>query len=154
MDGRELLRRLASNWELKLLALLAAAALWLLVVTGEKAEVTLPVAVEFYSIPAGLEVVSARPNRVDVLVQGLGSTLRRLTGEELRAEVSLAGAARGESALRLLPEHVRGPRGVTVLRVSPSRVRVVLGPSGRRRAKDPGPPGAAAGPAPGGTEGR
>lgn len=131
MAARDLLGWLAGHWELKLLSLLAAAVLWFLVVSGEKAQMGLPVPVEFVSIPAGLELAGERPDSVDVEVQGLRSVLARLSGDDLRALVSLAGSRAGESAIRLLPESIRAPRGVTVLRVSPGRLRVTLEPSER-----------------------
>ncbi len=129
MDGRSLRGWLTGNWELKILSLLAASVLWFLVVSGEKAHVRLAVPVEFDAIPAGLELAGERPESVDVEVQGLRSRLARLSGEDLRASVGLAGARAGESTIRLLPENIRVPRGVTVVRVSPSRLRVVLEPS-------------------------
>ncbi len=129
MVGRDLLPWITGNWELKLLSLVAAVILWFLVVSGEKAEVTLSAPLEFASIPPGLELAGEGPRSVDVQVQGLRSALGRLSGEDLRVDVSLAGVGAGESAFRLLPEHVRAPKGVRVLRVSPSRVRLVLEPS-------------------------
>lgn len=126
MAGRDRLPRITAHWELKLLSLVAAAILWFLVVSGEKAEVTLSVPVQFQSIPPGLELVAERPESVDVQVQGLRSTLGRLSGEDLRAAVSLAGVPAGESTFRVLPETIRAPKGVKVLRVTPSRVRLVL----------------------------
>ncbi|MBI4587284.1 MAG: YbbR-like domain-containing protein [Candidatus Rokubacteria bacterium] len=129
MAPRDLFRWITAHWELKLLSLLTAGGLWFLVVSGEKAEVGLSVPMEFHSMPAGLELGGERPETVDVQVQGLRSTLARISGEELRAEVSLAGARAGESTLRLLPDTIRTPKGIKVVRVSPSRIRVVLEPS-------------------------
>jgi YbbR domain-containing protein len=129
MAARDLLGWLTGQWELKLLSLGAAGVLWFLVVSGEKAQVSLAVPLEFYSIPAGLELAGERPESVDVEVQGLRSALTRISAEDLRASVSLTGFRPGESTLRLLPENIRAPRGVTVVRVSPGRLRVTLEPS-------------------------
>jgi YbbR domain-containing protein len=117
------------NWQLKLLSLVVAIVLWAVVVNAEKSETVLAVPVEFRRIPEGLEVLRGRPDTVDVYVRGLRLALSRLSGENLRAVVDLSGARAGESALRLLPEHVRAPFGVQVLRVTPSRLMVVLGPA-------------------------
>jgi hypothetical protein len=41
--------------------------------------------------------------------------------------VSLAGSRAGEVTLRVQPEQITVPPGVTVIRVNPSRLRLVLG---------------------------
>jgi hypothetical protein len=50
--------------------------------------------------------------------------------------VSLAGVRPGEVVVRLVPDQVTAPSGVTVLRVSPSRLRLTLEP-GRAAAAGP-----------------
>lgn len=123
-----MMKALTQHWELKLVALAVATMLWLFVMTLEKSDLVVSAAIEFHSVPPGLEV-GERPESVDVQVNGLRTTLARLDSDSVRARVSLAGVKPGEAALRLLPEQIVVPAGVTVLRVSPSRVRVVLEPS-------------------------
>ena len=119
-------RRLFRHWELKLAALVLSFALWVFVMTSEKAEVVLAAPVELDAIPQGLEVVGDRPDSVDVQLHGLRAVLGRVGPEQVRAHVSLAGARAGEVVVRLVPDQISAPSGVTVLRVSPSRVRVTL----------------------------
>jgi YbbR-like protein len=119
-------RRLSRHWELKLAALILSFALWVFVMTSEKAEVVLAAPVELDAIPPGLEVVGERPDSVDVQLHGLRAILARVGPEQVRARVSLAGARPGEVVLRLVPDQITAPSGVTVLRVSPSRLRVTL----------------------------
>jgi len=114
------------HWELKGAALVLATALWVFVTTSEKGEVVLSAPVELDALPPGLEVVGERPESVDVQLHGLRALLARLRPEQVRARVSLAGVRPGEVVLRLLPEHIVVPPGITVLRVSPSRVRLVV----------------------------
>jgi hypothetical protein len=45
----------------------------------------------------------------------------------VRARLSLTGARAGEVTLRVSPEQISVPPGVTVVRINPSRVRLVLG---------------------------
>jgi len=120
------MRFLTAHWELKLLSLLAAVLLWGFVVGGEQSEMILAVPVEFRGIPPGLELTGERPDSVDVQLRGLRFQVLRLRGEALRAQVPLMGARPGEMTLQLLPEHVRVPAGVRVVRITPSRLRVVL----------------------------
>jgi YbbR domain-containing protein len=128
-------RALLRNWDLKLLALALAVSLWLFVVMAEKAEVVLPASLELHSLPAGLEVVGQRPERVEVQLTGLRTSLARLGSEEARVRLSLAGVRPGEVALRVLPEHLELPRGVTAVRISPAEVRVTVDTSRSARVK-------------------
>ena len=68
-----------------------------------------------------------RPDTVDVQLHGVRGVLLRLGPDRVKARVSLIGAQPGEVTLRVLPEQIMVPPGVTVLRVSPSRVHLVLG---------------------------
>lgn len=124
------MRRFFRQWELKLAAVVLSLALWLFVMTSEKAEVVLAAPVEFDEIPAGLVVAGERPESVDVQLHGLRAVLARLGRDEVRAKVSLAGVRPGEVVIRLVPDQIAAPSGVTVLRVSPSRLRLTLEPGG------------------------
>jgi len=115
------------HWELKVAALALSTALWVFVTTSEKGEIVLSTPVELEALPPGLEIVGERPESVDVQLHGLRALLGRLSPEQVRARVSLAGVSPGEVVLRLLPEQIVVPPGITVVRVSPSRVRLLIG---------------------------
>ena len=116
-------------------------ALWLFVMTSEKAELVLAAAgrVRRDSPRPGGGGGAAR------LAWTCSSTVSapcwRASGRsEVRARVSLAGVRPGEVVVRLVPDQIAAPSGVTVLRVSPSRLRVTLEPgraaaAGRRRKR-------------------
>jgi hypothetical protein len=118
---------LIRHWELKLLALAVSMVLWAFVMTTEKSELIIAAPLELSGIPEGLEVSGERPDSVDVQLHGLRGTLLRLGPDRVKARLSLAGAKPGEVTLRVLPEQITVPSGVTVLRVSPSRVHLILG---------------------------
>jgi len=122
------LRALVRHWELKLLSLVVAVTLWFFVVGGEKSEIMLSARLEYVNLPPGLTLVGPTPETIDVLVQGVRTTLARLTPEDLRAEVNLARLRAGEAVVQLVPDSVLKPRGVSVLRLSPSRVHLALEP--------------------------
>lgn len=114
------------NWSLKLAALGLAVALWLFVMTSEKADMVVAAPVELDSTPAGLTVVGDRPESVDVQLHGLRTTLARVPLDQVRVRVSLAGARAGETVVRVLPDQIAVPPGVAVTRITPSRVRIQL----------------------------
>jgi len=123
------------HWELKLLALGFSVALWLFVMTSERSDLILAAPIEFEGLPAGLTMTSDRPDSVDIQVHALRGSLSRLTPDQIKVRISLSGATSGEMALRVLPEHVIVPYGITVVRVNPSRLRLILEASTAPRAE-------------------
>ena len=117
---------LVQHWELKLLALGVSMVLWLFVMSSEKADLIMAAPLELDNIPAGLEVRGDRPDSVDVQLHGLRGALTRLGTDRVKARLNLAGAKAGEVTVRVLPEQITVPPGITVVRVNPSRVRLVL----------------------------
>lgn len=117
------------RWELKLAALVMALVLWFWVITSEKTDLTVVAAVDLDAVPTGMEVVGGRSETVDVELHGLRSVLARLGPDRVRARASLAGLQAGSTMVRLSPNHVVVPAGVSVIRVQPSRVQVTLEPS-------------------------
>jgi YbbR-like protein len=117
---------LTRHWELKLLALSFSVALWLYVMTSEKSDLIVSAPIEFDGVPSGLALTAERPDSVDVQVHALRASLSRLTPDQIKARVNLAGASPGEVAVRVLPDQVLVPAGITVVRVNPSRIRLVL----------------------------
>jgi hypothetical protein len=118
---------LTRHWELKLLALVVSMVLWAFVMTSERGDLVITAPIELDGIPPGLEVKGERPDSVDVQLHGLRGALERLGTDRVRARLSLAGTRAGEVTLRVQPEQITVPPGVTVVRVNPSRVRLVLG---------------------------
>jgi len=117
---------LVHHWELKLLALAFSAALWVFVMSSEKTNVTLPLPVELDGVPSGLVVTSERPDTVDVQLHGLRSALLRVAPDALRVRINLAGSRPGEVVVGLAPDLIIVPPGVSVVRITPSVVRVGL----------------------------
>jgi hypothetical protein len=118
---------LTRHWELKLLALGVSMILWVFVMTSEKAELVIAAPLELDGIPSGLEVQGERPDSVDVQLHGLRGALAHLGPDRVKARLNLAGARPGEVTIRVLPEHITVPAGITVVRVNPSRIHLVLG---------------------------
>jgi hypothetical protein len=118
---------LTRHWELKLLALGVSMVLWAFVMTSEKSDLIMAAPLELDNMPVGLEVKGDRPGSVDVQLHGLRGTLSRLGTDRVKARLDLAGSKAGEVTVDVLPEQITVPPGITVVRVNPSRVRLVLG---------------------------
>jgi hypothetical protein len=131
-------RGVLEHWQLKVLSLVFAVALWAVVASEDRGEAVFTVPIDVTGLPAGLEVVSLGVEAVDVRVQGLRHLLARLQEQNMRAEVELRTARPGDAMLAIRPEDVVVPRGVQVVRVTPSRVRVTVDSIQARRARPGG----------------
>jgi YbbR domain-containing protein len=117
---------LARNWQLKLLALGVAIALWLFVASGETSERSITTPVDYVRVPPGLVVAGTPPASVLVQLRGRRAALARVSPADMRVEVNLSGASAGPTSVRVPPEALRIPRGVTVTSVTPPRVELTL----------------------------
>lgn len=127
-------RALQENWQLKLLAVLFAAALWLFVVGEREAEIGLIVPIELRNIPPGT-VVGADVERVaQVRVTGPQTALASLTPDQVRVSLDVSRARPdAPQTIRLSPATVTLPQGFDLVRVSPPEIVVRVEPIVRRR---------------------
>ena len=125
---------LADNFGMKVLSLGLAVALWVVVLTEQKAVVDLNVPLDVGQIPRNLMVVNDPPEYVVLKVRGPRSLVLALAPNEVTLRGTFARAVKeGDNVLNLSPEQFQVPRGVEVLSVNPGRVRLVLEPVDERR---------------------
>ena len=125
---------LADNFGMKVLSLGLAVALWVVVLTEQKAVVDLNVPLDVGQIPRNLMVVNDPPEYVVLKVRGPRSLVLALAPNEVTLRGTFARAVKeGDNILNLSPEQFEVPRGVEVLSVSPGRVRLVLEAVDERR---------------------
>jgi hypothetical protein len=132
---RFLRKYIFANATLKLLSLGVSFLLWTTYTSEPFAEVGFQVPLEFTSMPPRLEISGDVPTSVHVRVRGRSALLRRLVAADLNLRVDLKVGKEGVSEIRITPDMVGAPYGVTVVQVSPSAFQVTLVP---RRA--PAPP--------------
>jgi hypothetical protein len=126
------------NWGLKLLALALSFLLWTTYTAEPVSEVGYALPLEFINVPRDVEIAGDLPTQVQIRVRGRPALLRRLSRADVGITVDLSGHKPGEALIQLTPDLVAAPYGATVVRVSPSQVRVLLVP---RRAPTEGPRG-------------
>lgn len=124
---------LLHNLGLKLLSLLAAFALWLFVNAGARdSETALQVKLQLDNLPEHLIIVSPQVNMVDVRVSGPRALLSRINATELSIRLDLGGVRPGPAVFRVLTDQLNLPRGVRIVRLTPSEVTLELARIGRR----------------------
>lgn len=124
MDPR---RIFLENWPIKLASLVLAVSLWFYVTSKGKTEMSLTVPLELRNIPQGLAVVGNVPGVVEARFQGQERALRDITaGKKVVGAVDLSLAKEGENSIRISPDDIRKPTGVTVTHLSPYEITVKL----------------------------
>jgi YbbR domain-containing protein len=125
---RFLRKYIFANAALKVLALGISFLLWVTYTSEPFAEVGFQVPLEFTSMPAQLEISGDVPTTVRVRVRGRSALLRRLVTADLSVRVDLKDWKEGAFQVRVSPDMVGTPYGVTVVQVSPSAFPVTLVP--------------------------
>jgi len=111
------------NLGLKFLSMLAAFALWFFVNAGERdTEAAFQVALELRNQPGNLIRVGPPLDFADLKVSGPRTLLSRIDGRRLSIPLDLAGVRPGPAIFRLTTDSLNLPRGVGVLRLTPSEV--------------------------------
>jgi len=117
-----------NNWGLKLAALGISFLVWTTYTSEPIVEVSFQVPLEFRNIPPNLELLGDLPTHVRVRVRGRSALLRRLAPADFGIRVDLTGHGQSDALVPLTSEQVDAPYGASVMRVTPSHIRVHLVP--------------------------
>ena len=120
------------NLGLKALSICIAVLLWLVVADERVVERVLHAPVAFQNLPAGLELVGAPPDTVEVRVRGTSSALSRLAPGDLSTVVDLRTGRPGRRLFQLTPGQVSVPYGIEVAQVAPSTLVIEFDTTGTR----------------------
>ena len=120
------------NWALKLLAVGVAVVVWFFVVNADRSLIGFVVPVEYVGLDAGLVVLGTPRETADVQVEAARWSGARLAASDIRVRVDLSRAREGDNTLQVSAGDVLAPAGVTVVRISPSAVRVSVAAAATR----------------------
>lgn len=123
---KRLLKIVAHNWWLKLLAVGMAWLLWSVVTQGAPVETGFLVSFGLRHLPENLRVEGELPTPVYVQLRGPERLVEGLRQEELGVTIDLENSTAGEQEIVLLPEYARVPPGVEVVSFIPAEVRIRL----------------------------
>ena len=119
-------RKIFSNIWLKGAALLMAVFLWFFVQFRGQNEMSMLVEPQFSKLAPSLAVTEMRPDTVEVTLQGSGFVLKRLKPEDVTIPLKPKDIQPGRMVVWLTNDDVHVPPHVSVVSVSPSRVRVYI----------------------------
>lgn len=115
------------HWPLKLLALVIATALWYGIAAEDKVDITMSVPLELRNLPANMIIANQYQKVLDVSVRGSKRLLQEVQQQHLSRPVDLAKAEPGQTVVvQNTPQSVAFPRGVTVQRVQPANVTLLV----------------------------
>src|SRR3989454_10545518 len=115
-----MLRALVEHWQLKLLALFLAIALWFFVGSAERTEIALALPIEYVGVEGPLTLDGPRREMVDVYLQATRWAAERVSPATVRVRVDVSGVREGSNVIHLVPDSVQTPAGVRVTRVAPA----------------------------------
>ncbi|MEE9591178.1 MAG: CdaR family protein [Thermodesulfobacteriota bacterium] len=119
-------RFLFSNIWMKLLALAFATALWFLVVGESGTEIGFLIPLELKDIPNDMVVTNNPPREIEVRVTGPKTLLSNLSPGQFDAIIDLSKASPAVNKYNLMPEDIKAPRGISVIRLNPSFIKVAV----------------------------
>jgi len=123
----DLRRIFLENWPIKLASLILAVSLWFYVTSKGKTEMSLTVPLELRNIPQEMAVVGDVPGTVEARFQGQERALREIAaGKKVVGAVDLSLGREGENIIRISPDDIQKPSGVTVTHLSPYEITVKL----------------------------
>ncbi len=122
---RGALRGLVARWPEALVAVVAAAAMWLVVVPGASVgELERQIPVVVANLPDGFELETVSPSEVTVVLEGRRSRLVLADLNETAVRVDALLVQLGRRTFTVSPSDVQHPEGLRVLDVSPSQIRL------------------------------
>jgi YbbR domain-containing protein len=127
-----MLAALARNWQLKLLAAVLAVVVWFFVVSANRSRFGFAAPVEYVGLEAGMVLIGAPRETVDVQVEAARWAAARLAPTDVRVRVNLSRAREGDNTLPLSADDVQAPAGVNVVRIAPTSVRVSVATAATR----------------------
>ncbi len=119
---------LLDNYLIKIISLVFAVILWFYVNSRGGGEIEIAVPLELRNVPARLVVVGDRIDDVTVRIKGRERILEGITSRPPRAVLDLTDAREGNNVLFLNPSAIMVPANVQIVRISPRRISVHLGP--------------------------
>lgn len=117
---------LTENLTIKIISIALAVFLWFFVTFKGQTETSLEVPLEFKNTPSEMEVLKQSVKKISVSISARERILREITQNDIRVIVDLSNVKLGENSIPITKSSVKLPRGIDILRIDPSVVKVYL----------------------------
>ena len=114
------------HWPLKLLSLFIGVTLWYGIVAEDQVDMIMTVPLEMRNLPPNMVIANQFKKELDVSVRGPKRLLQEMQQQNISRPVDLSNALPGAVVVQNTPESIPFPRGVTVQRVQPANVTLMV----------------------------
>jgi len=115
-----------NNWGLKLVSLVFAILLWYFVVGEDKIDTTIYIPVEIVNLPKDLVISNQFKKQLEATISGPRGLISGINRQRITRTINLAKATPGTIAIRNEPETIQFPRGITVSRIQPTHITLLI----------------------------
>ncbi|MCX8033741.1 MAG: CdaR family protein [Thermodesulfovibrio sp.] len=117
---------LTENLTIKIISAALAVFLWFFVTFKGQTETSLEIPLEFKNTPSEMEILKQSVKKISVSISARERILREITQNDIRVIVDLSNVKLGENSIPITKSSVKLPRGIDILRIDPSVVKVYL----------------------------
>ncbi|MCS7242404.1 YbbR-like domain-containing protein [Candidatus Caldatribacterium sp.] len=114
------------NLTLKIISLSLSIFLWFFITFRGQTETSVEATVEFKNLPPQMEILKQSIKKVTLAISTRERILREINQKDVRVIVDLSNAKLGENSIPITKSSLKLPRGVEVLRVEPSTVKLYI----------------------------
>jgi len=124
--NRILKKFLAENLTFKLISIALAIFLWFFVTFKGQTETSIEVPVEFKNTPSEMEILKQSVKKVTIAISSRERILKELIQNNIRVIIDLSNVKLGENSIPVTKSSVKLPRGIEILRIEPSQIRIYI----------------------------
>lgn len=128
-------RLLLENLSLKTSAVVLALILWIFVSSKGQTELSMSVPLEYINIPAGIETAKHIEKSANIVIRAHESLLKNIRKEDIRVNVDVSRAKKGEGLFYIKKDDVRLPYTATIISIEPQSLKIVFEETISRRVK-------------------
>lgn len=115
---------LTENITIKIISIALSIFLWFFVTFKGQSETSLEVPLEFKNIPSDMEILRQSVKKINLSISARERILREISNNNIRVVVDLSNVKFGENSIPITKSSVKLPRGVEVLRIDPSTIKL------------------------------
>lgn len=117
---------LTENLTIKIISIALALFLWFFVTFKGQTETSLDIPLEFKNTPSDMEVFKQSSKKISISISARERILKEISQNDIRVVVDLSNVKLGENSIPITKSSIKLPRGIEVLRIDPSTVKLLV----------------------------
>lgn len=114
------------NLTIKIISIALALFLWFFVTFKGQTETSLDIPLEFKNTPSDMEVFKQSAKKISVSISARERILKEISQNDIRVVVDISNVKLGENSIPITKSSIKLPRGIEILRIDPSTVKLVV----------------------------